>query len=394
MSPCRRFTIAVLTIAAVIVLHTSSVKAYDNDTHFWFTYYLAMKAGYTPVQASQIASANVSVDYDEDTQPVLPSIESFASFRHPLDHFQYVRARLHALPTKSELIRIAGLPTGYWWDPLMITDAKVLAVARELVAERKSEFWKDTLRDGRNPGIFLHYLEDTFAHDGFASYIGHAGYYRIDHLASDRGKAERMAFATLKYLIAFREVVFNGKPAEQFAAPENLSLVRYFNNAKTAEIKAALQEFADANPSSGSEPNDLVKEWNNLGKKERRERNNVPPPSFVRPFYTAAKEGPSPDSARARAVVLRVFALLRDGLPLIWVYNLRDSGVPESDGADEAYVYKERDLSRIPAKFTADDEKANKEKKKISDPAGRRQCLPFKLVDDAVVVTPPCAPRY
>jgi len=45
--------------------------AYDNDTHFWLTYYLAIKAGYSDVQATQIASANVSVDFDKDTQPVI-----------------------------------------------------------------------------------------------------------------------------------------------------------------------------------------------------------------------------------------------------------------------------------------------------------------------------------
>ena len=82
-------------LLALVVMPAARAAAYDNDTHFWFTYYLAVRAGYTPVQAMQIASADVSVDYDDDTQPVLPSLESLASLRHPLDHFEFVRSRLH-----------------------------------------------------------------------------------------------------------------------------------------------------------------------------------------------------------------------------------------------------------------------------------------------------------
>ena len=203
----------------VLLLQVSTARAYDNDTHFWFTYYLAVEAGYTPMQAMQIASADVSVDYDDDTQPVLPSIASFNAFRHPLEHFQYVRNRLHALPMKSDIMKAANLPDGYWWDPVMITDKKTLAAAHAIVQARKKVAWADTLADLRNPGVFLHFLEDTFAHDGFASYIGHAGYYRVDYMASDPAKAERMAFTALKYLIAFREVAINHQPATKFTDP-------------------------------------------------------------------------------------------------------------------------------------------------------------------------------
>ena len=380
-------TFAILLLAFV---NASTVMAYDNDTHFWFTYYLAVEAGYTPIQATQIASADVSVDYDDDTQPVLPSLESLASFRHPLDHFQYVRNRLHALPMKSEVMLLASLPDGYWWNPLLITDPKTLTAAHAIVEQRKKVFWADTLADGRNPGVFLHYLEDTFAHDGFASYIGHAGYYRVDYMASDKPKAERMAFTVLKYLIAFREVVVNGKPAAKFADPEGLTLVLYMNVRKTADIRVAIQRFCDANPSTGVVPNDLVKEWSKLSEKDRHDRNNVPPPTFFKPFFTAMNDGPSPDSARAREAVLNLFNLRRDQLPLIWVYNLKDTGETEKDFADEAYVYKERDLTKFPAKFNSDDEKANKDKKKIYDKAGNRECLPFKLLAGTVMDVPVC----
>jgi hypothetical protein len=265
----------------------------------------------------------------------------------------------------------------------------VLGVAHQLVEERKAEFWNDTLREGGNPGTFLHYLEDTFAHDGFASYIGHAGYYRIDYMASDPAKAERMAFNVLKYLIAFREVM-GGKPADRFSDPEAMDLVLYLSAVKTAEIRDGIQKFCEANPSNGSEPNDLVNEWKELGDKERHDRNNVPPPSFFRPFYKANADGPSPDSARAREAVQKLLNIRRDELPLIWVYNYKDSGVPEDDFANEAYIYKERSLTTLPARFNSEDEKANKDRKKILDKDGKRECLPFKMVGAGVTAVPLC----
>ncbi len=392
----KRPLIFAIAIAVTLGAFASPVAAYDNDTHFWFTYYLARKAGYTPIQATQIASADVSVDYDDDTQPVLPEISTFSAFRHPLDHFQYVRNRLHALPTKSEIIRLAGLPKGYWWDPVIITDPKTLKVAHDLVAERKREFWRDTISKGDNPGVFIHYLEDTFAHDGFASYVGHAGYYRIDFIASDTSKAERMAMTVLRYLIAYREAWVTyaamrvGVVITDTSRVETLDLGRYLSPADIADVKATIAKFAAANPSKGATPNDIVKEWDKLSDTLKRELDNVPPPSFVKPTYEAAKEGPSPDSYRARAVVMQIFTLTDATAPYIWVYNLKDTGSTESDTADEAFIYKTRDITGIRTSYTSDDEKGNKERKKVYDAAKKRECLPFKLVASDVASVPYC----
>jgi hypothetical protein len=392
----NRPLIFAIAIAFTLGVFPSPAAAYDNDTHFWFTYYLARKAGFTPIQATQIASADVSVDYDDDTQPVLPEITTFSAFRHPLDHFQYVRNRLHALPTKSEIIRLAGLPKGYWWDPVIITDPKALKVAHELVAERKREFWRDTISQGKNPGVFVHYLQDTFAHDGFASYVGHAGYYRIDFMASDTAKAERMAMTVLRYLVHFREVWFktgDRLSTEIIADPsilEHLDLSKYLTPTDIADVKATVAKFAVANPSKGVTANDLVKEWDKLSDKLKRELENVPPPTFAKPTYEAAKEGPSPDSYRARAVVMGIFNLTDATAPYIWVYNLKDTGAIESDLANEAFIYKTRDIVGIRTSYTSDDEKGNKARKKIFDAANKRQCLPFKLVASTVTAVPYC----
>jgi len=386
----KRPLIFAIAIALTLAVFASPAAAYDNDTHFWFTYYLARKAGFTPIQATQIASADVSVDYDDDTQPVLPEISTFSAFRHPLDHFQYVRNRLHALPTKSEIVRLANLPKGYWWDPVIITDPKTLKVAHDLVTERKDDFWVETMLKGENPGIFIHYLEDTFAHDGFASYVGHAGYYRIDFMASDIPKAERMAATVLRYLIAFREVWINHKDVTEFTRTEQLDLAKYLTPADIADVKVTIAKFAAANPSTGVAPNEIVAAWNKLSDNDRRGRENFPPPSFAKPTYDAAKEGPSPDSYRARAVVMQIFTLTDASTPYIWVYNLKDTGAIESDTADEAFIYKTRDIAGVRTSYTSDDEKGNKERKKIYDAAKKRQCLPFKLVASTVAAVPFC----
>jgi hypothetical protein len=384
-----------IAIAFTVGVFASPAAAYDNDTHFWFTYYLARKAGFTPIQATQIASADVSVDYDDDTQPVLPEITTFSAFRHPLDHFQYVRNRLHALPTKSEIIRLAGLPKGYWWDPVIITDPKTLKVAHDLVAERKADFWHDAFIKGDNPGVFLHYLQDTFAHDGFASYVGHAGYYRIDFMASDIPKAERMAMMSLRYLISFRECWLDGRNLAveqiiQVSLPEQLDLAKYLTPADIADVKSTVAKFAAANPSKGATPNDIVAAWEKLSDNDRRGREKFPPTSFAKPTYEAAKDGPSPDSYRARAVVMQIFTLTDATAPYIWVYNLKDTGAIESDAADEAFIYKTRDIAGIRTSYTSDDEKGNKERRKIYDAAKKRECLPFKLVASAVTSVPYC----
>ena len=47
-------------------------------------------------------------------------------------------------------------------------------------------------------------------------------------------------------------------------------------------------------------------------------------------------------------------------------------------------------MSKVPTKFNSDDEKANKDKKKIYDATGQRQCLPFKLLGGAVKAVPAC----
>src|SRR5207248_2588922 len=45
-------------------------RAFDDDTHYALTYYLARKVGYSREEAYKVASGNVSIDYDKNTEPL------------------------------------------------------------------------------------------------------------------------------------------------------------------------------------------------------------------------------------------------------------------------------------------------------------------------------------
>ena len=54
------------------------------------------------------------------------------------------------------------------------------------------------------------------------------------------------------------------------------------------------------------------------------------------------------------------------------------------------YIYKTRDLTLDRTNYTSDDEKGNKDKRKIYDALKRRECMPFKLVAPSVTAVPLC----
>lgn len=173
----------------------ASVRAYDDDTHYWLTYYLAREAGYTRLQAAQVASAAFSVDYESRTNPVLPT-RTF----HP----QGVRARLHALVSKKgekncrRDARKMKLPAAE-------EQAEVEKCVEKLVLDAEQPLWERALASG-NPGVYLHYFEDKYAHRGFESRIGHAAAgHAPDFLSTDPRKAEEMALATVARLRLFLE---------------------------------------------------------------------------------------------------------------------------------------------------------------------------------------------
>lgn len=355
----------------LIFLTPQMSSAYDNDTHFWLTYYLAKKAGYTNTQATQIASANVGVDFDKDTEPLFPSFDSPWDWFSILAHHQNMRDGLHALPLT------ANIRDNEWWNPTKLKGTQ-LADAIDEVKASKQKLWAETLEERDNPGVFLHYLQDTFAHEGFTSYIGHAGYYYVDFLDSDRKKAEKMAFETLRYMVVFREaLLMPEKEPKNFPDPESLRIEDLVSQEDILQIKKLVEEFCKVNPSLESTyPNDLVTHWNNLDEEDKRAY-RWPPKIFG--FLRAIcriKNGPVPDSSKARKVVQEFLNISESELPNIWLYNFNSNGdVPEGQ-AKKALVY-------VPYKskkcvFTSSDEKKNTKKQEIKVNA-KKQCLAFGL---------------
>lgn len=371
----NNFKIAAIAVLCGIIfsLNTQTALAYDNDTHFWLTYYLARKAGYSNLQATQIASANVSVDFDKHTQPVTPS-PKLKNIPHLNSHFQFVRWQYHALPWKSNIYEYVKPEHKHWWNPTMESDEALQEAADKVVAKRGLEFWKKTLADKQNPGFFLHYLGDSFAHRGFASYIGHAGYYRVDFLASDRTKAHKMALETLKYLVAFREVFAGNKSAEEVEDTERIVLSDFMSEKDLLEVNQTVEKFCDINPSDGAVRNELVDKWDNLSDDTKRSF-KLPPRTFVLAFIRVAKNGESPDSRKARELVKNITNTAEKEMPYVWVYDYNKSGTLGKPETKRALTYSD---SISTGKHSYANEKANFAK--ANDNSIRGLCLPFQLV--------------
>lgn len=137
---------------------TDPTGLYEKDVHYYLTYYLAQKTGcYSETDAHEIASGNQAADEDGDKYPGRGRTEPNAIY--------------HALHPGAA----PGVGSSLLWD-----------VATEPTP------------DNARFGNYLHYLQDSYSHDGFYdSYWGHAsrGHY-YDKTDSDPDRAMRMAQST------------------------------------------------------------------------------------------------------------------------------------------------------------------------------------------------------
>jgi hypothetical protein len=248
-----------LIVVLAITLSNTLVYAYDNDTHFYLTYYLAREMGFDRTEALRIARANVSMDWSLFLPPNASGIG-------PID------AVLSAGAAEEASAVVACL--GY--DPLTIPTSLLL---KEFCLRKNSQWhafrpWSNEKREAlradtqiRNRlyslfdrackekrfqleffGQFLHFLQDSFAHQGFWSRSGHgprpqdlpldlalggvAGHFP-DYLSYNASwdldteenekpgtplyvpqKADKMVFATLRYMEEFLRRCFSdpGRP--------------------------------------------------------------------------------------------------------------------------------------------------------------------------------------
>lgn len=144
-------------LAAAIAL-SSTARAYNDDTHYVVTYYIARRAGYTPQQAYRIASANVGVDYDPKTEPV-GSVRAAATASTGI---QNQRVLFHAM--LDEVRFPTALNSGL--------GRPHLREATAAIRSRDAEFLTAARALG-NIGPYLHFLQDRYAHAGYGSAWGH-----------------------------------------------------------------------------------------------------------------------------------------------------------------------------------------------------------------------------
>lgn len=375
----------VAALSIILIFCPFRLWAYDNDTHYWLTFYLAVKAGFTNIQAEQIASADVSVDFDADTEPVSPDI-SILDVGKFQSKFSEIRVRFHALADKAAVSKAAGVTKVQWWDPRQEDDAKLQAIIREQVRARQDEFWNQTLAAGQNPGTFLHYLQDTYSHRNFLSFFGHAGYKRVDHLSSVPLKSREMVEMTLRYLVAYKLFFSGGVVTPTVKSPSEIDLIKYLTKSDLAAIHSVLDKFIAANPSTGVVPNGVVTKWNELDDKYKDDF-YTPSVRLVPSLVDAYKENTAPDSRRAREIVRTELKLSR--LPEIWLYDYDRTGnaLPL---AVKARVYTAYATPIAPTPdFQAKKESANTKPLAVaSADALTTYCMPFILTLAASV--PPC----
>jgi hypothetical protein len=174
-------------------------RAFDDDTHFALTYYLARKLGYTKEEAYKVASADVSVDTNDNTSP-LGWTDSDK------------RRKFHAFPDSD-------LPEG----------------ARQAALQALQDaLWDDALKTG-NPGAFLHFAQDKISHQDFGNYTGQAwglNGHRADFLSADQPRARQVTWETVNNLKKF---------LKEYLGRDAKPLLR-------KEIDGVLQQLIDANP--------------------------------------------------------------------------------------------------------------------------------------------------
>ena len=183
-------------------------QAYDNDTHYVLTYYLARKVGFTMEQARQIASANVSVDAEPMTEPL-----QTGQVLNPSGDAQTPRWLFHAFPDSRVYDRVYQRAIDHGQNK---TDAH-MAAARAALDQRDAReklLLERGFRTG-NPGQYLHFYQDTFSHDGYWSRLGHAtSGHAPDFIGADLAKAQQMAEGTVAVLRRFMRACLSREPLD------------------------------------------------------------------------------------------------------------------------------------------------------------------------------------
>lgn len=195
-----RSCVRILGVTCTILACGAVAMGYEADTHYAWTYYLALQLGYSQRQAYQIASAAYAIDEDRDTSPMeATSGDALYGATH---------AGLWSLGnTHPQIARI-------WVRFHAFSEANFPdQIAEEARTNMKEELWQKARAEG-NPGPYIHYIQDYYSHHEFDNVRGHAALgHRPDYLSADPDhKARAATEETVKALERFMREVLKCEP--------------------------------------------------------------------------------------------------------------------------------------------------------------------------------------
>ncbi len=181
----RLASIALVAALMVGIVGSSlTVQAYEKDVHYYLTYYVALATCFEPIEAHIIASADRSIDIDEDTYP-LPTADDVvkavkSGSLKKLSRYYGVLKKLHAMDDKMRVQKY-----------IASEGSRIRSLFRASGT---------TMQNLAEYGVYLHYLQDSFSHEGYqGNPLGHAIQSLTgrdpDSLAHEPPKSHAMAAA-------------------------------------------------------------------------------------------------------------------------------------------------------------------------------------------------------
>ncbi len=223
----------VLTTLALIGLISSAAQAYDIDTHFYGTYAMARFAGIDHEYASKIAASTQWMDESYISDPLSMIILPVTGVKkRRLLHFPATRIA-------SEISKNT-IPTEF---QTLIDPTSKLPLKEFTETEANHLFASEMLNEGLMEGnlmkaaVGLHTLEDSYAHAGTISELGHAHFWHHpDRPFADEASVEKyfqMTEVVFQALVAMRELIPHNHLNLQYKHKPDQTVANYQLDAKT-----------------------------------------------------------------------------------------------------------------------------------------------------------------
>lgn len=192
-------------IATFVLFHSVSALSYDIDTHFYGTYSMARFSGIRHEVALKIATATQWMDESYLSDPLsMILVPEVGLKKRRLLHFPASRL--------ANKLTIDQLKSPFFVDPSSKMPLKILTET-EAEHEFATEMFTEGLMEGNlmKASAGLHTLEDSFAHAGTISELGHAHFWHhpdrpfVDEASVD--KYFQMTRAVFRALVAMRTLL-------------------------------------------------------------------------------------------------------------------------------------------------------------------------------------------